>query len=105
MNAVMEFLDNFVSSTPGGLSEWTAHFDGTRYMVTQGQNPDCGPGTCFIIEAIVSNIPRYLLLLLLLMLLLHRDTALNPNLTDTSDIIDFAFSWEIFRIAFCSQLI
>ena len=25
-------------------------------MVTQGSYPDCGPGTCFIIEAIASNI-------------------------------------------------
>ena len=37
-------------------------------------------------------------------LLLHRDTAFNPNLTDTSDIIDFASSWEIFRIVFCSRM-
>jgi len=57
MNAVKDFLDFIDSSNPGATSEWTAHYDGTQDMVTQGQYSDCGPGTCFIIEAIVSNIP------------------------------------------------
>ena len=57
MNAVKDFLDFIDSSNSGATSEWYANFDGTKDMVTQGQYPDCGPSTCFIIEAVVSNIP------------------------------------------------
>ena len=57
MAAVKNFLDFIDSTYPGDIVGWTAHPDGTRDMVTQGLQPDCGPGTCFIIEATASDIP------------------------------------------------
>ncbi len=57
MAAVKDFLDFIDSTYPGDNVGWTAHLDGTRDMVTQGLQPDCGPGTCFIIEATASDIP------------------------------------------------
>ena len=56
MEAVKEFLHYVDSTTTSQRSDWKAIYDGTRDMVTQGSYPDCGPGTCFIIEAIASNI-------------------------------------------------
>ena len=57
MEAVKGFLNYADSIASRDTTEWTANYDGTKDMVTQGNYPDCGPGTCFIIEAIASNIP------------------------------------------------
>ena len=55
--AVKDFLTHMDTLMGNATSPWREDANGTRDMVTQPPNTDCGPGTCFIIEAIAQSLP------------------------------------------------